>query len=371
MAFSFKKLGFGKKHPSVVGIDIGTSSAKVIQVKNSEGRAVLETYGELALGPYADKGVGQSVSLDSGKLGEALTDLIREANVTTKVAGIAIPLKSSLIKVIEIPKFKESQLNSIIPIEARKYIPVPVSEVALDWSVIPGQNFENVNMDQEEDDEQNKIEVLMVAIHNGTLQKYQEIVKSVGLESSIFEVETFSTIRTLSTHDIVPVAILDLGASTTKVTIIDYGVVKVSHTINKGAQDLTLALSQSTGITFEQAEMKKRAEGLTGVGLTATGESGNVMSSTLDYIFYEASRVVGDFQKKYNRLVSRVVLTGGGALLTGVREVAQTKFDVEVEVGNAFKKLEAPAFLANTLKDAGPEFTISIGLALRKLQELG
>lgn len=361
----------GAKKSSVIGIDVGTSSAKVIQIKNSDGKAILETYGELALGPYAKKSVGQAVSLETDQLISVIKDLIKESNVTTKIGALSIPLRSSLIKVIQIPKFKERELAKIIPLEARKYIPVPISEVALDWSVIPSQQFENVNLSEEQiSSDQEKVEVLIVAIHNETLTKYKEIAAGVGIESPAFEVETFSTIRTISTHDIVPVAILDLGASTSKLTIMDYGIVKVSHTINKGAQDLTLALAQSTGLTFEQAEIKKRTDGLADPKY-AVGGGENVMSSALDYIFYEASRVVSDFEKRYNRLVSRVELVGGGSLLTGVREVAQTKFDVEVSIGNAFRKLEAPAFLANTLRNAGPEFTISIGLALRKLHELG
>lgn len=372
MDFSLKKFGLGGRSDSVIGIDIGTSSAKVIQIRNKGGKAILETYGELALGPYAKKSVGQAVNLEEDKLAEALKDLMRESNVTTKEAALSIPLKSSLVKIIQIPKFKEKELGKIIPIEARKYIPVPISEVALDWQVIPSQHFQNVNIDEEEkDDDQEKIEVLIVAIHNETLNKYGQIAKDVGLSNAVFEVETFSTVRTISTHDIVPVAILDLGASTSKLTIIDYGVVKVSHTINKGAQDLTLALSQSLGMEFEQAEMRKRKNGLADSSVSEQQSTAGVMSSNLDYIFYEASKVVSDFERKYSRLVSRVELTGGGALLLGVKEVAQKKFDVEVSVGNAFSKLEAPAFLANTLRNAGPEFTISIGLALRKLQELG
>lgn len=362
----------GAKKSSVIGIDIGTSSAKVIQVKNADGKAVLETYGELALGPYAKKSVGQAVVLETDKLIEVVKDLIKESNVTTKLGALSIPLRSSLVKVIQIPKFKERDLAKIIPLEARKYIPVPISEVALDWSVIPSQQFENENMaDEAPSGDQEKIEVLIVAIHNETLNKFKDIAAGVGIEAPAFEVETFSTIRTINTHDIVPVAILDLGASTSKLTIMDYGIIKVSHTINKGAQDLTLSLAQSTGLTFEQAEIKKRTDGLADPKFSGAAGQENVMSTSLDYIFYEASRVVSDFEKKYNRLVSRVELVGGGSLLVGVREVAQTKFDVEVSIGNAFRKLEAPAFLANTLRSAGPEFTISIGLALRKLHELG
>src|SRR3989338_4786232 len=106
MAFSdiFKNLGFFKKQNSVVGIDIGSSSIKVVQLKKDKGVAVLETYGEVALGTYGQMGVGQAVSLPPEKIAEALRDLFKEVNITTTEASFSVPLKSSLLKLIEIPK---------------------------------------------------------------------------------------------------------------------------------------------------------------------------------------------------------------------------------------------------------------------------
>ena len=122
---------------SVLGIDIGGSSIKVVQIRKKGGRAILETYGELALGPYNGLEVGRATSLPAEKLAEALKDVMREAHVTTTQCGIAIPLQSSLVSIVPMPALPESQLSSMIPLEARKYIPVPISEVTLDWSIIP------------------------------------------------------------------------------------------------------------------------------------------------------------------------------------------------------------------------------------------
>src|SRR3989344_5187200 len=135
--FDFRELGFLKEDNSAIGIDVGSSSVKVVQLKLKGGKAILETYGELTLGTYGGQSVGQAVVLPTDKLAEAITDLFREANVTTRNAALSIPLRSSLLKVIEVPAFSEKKLNQIIPIEARKYVPVPINEVALDWWVIP------------------------------------------------------------------------------------------------------------------------------------------------------------------------------------------------------------------------------------------
>ena len=137
------------KTGSVIGIDIGTSSIKLVQLKLARGAPVLETYGEIALGPYAKMPIGKAVKLQPEKVTEAVQDLIREANVTAKQGGFSIPFSASLITVLNLPKVPEAQLKQIVPIEARKYIPMAVSEVALDWFLIPKDEtqgeFDRVN----------------------------------------------------------------------------------------------------------------------------------------------------------------------------------------------------------------------------------
>ena len=109
-----------------LGIDIGSSSIKIVQLKKKSGKAVLETYGVLSLGPYGNTEVGTVTNLKTEDIARALIDVMKESNVTTKSAVIAIPSLSSLIFTLSLPsEIDESQLSKIIPIEARKYIPVP------------------------------------------------------------------------------------------------------------------------------------------------------------------------------------------------------------------------------------------------------
>src|SRR3989344_8649489 len=108
----------GEKVESAVGIDIGSAFIKVVQIKSKAGKAILETYGEIALGPYAGGEIGQATNLPPEKIAEALTDLFREAGVTTKNAALSISLKSSLLSLIEVPTADGKKLNEIVPIAA-------------------------------------------------------------------------------------------------------------------------------------------------------------------------------------------------------------------------------------------------------------
>src|SRR3989338_4456481 len=112
----------GKREGSILGIDIGASSAKIVQLRASRGTAILETYGEIALGPYGGQSVGKAVKLTPEKIAEALTDLIREANVTARTGGLSIPFSASLVSILEMPKVDKDSLKRMVPIEARKYI---------------------------------------------------------------------------------------------------------------------------------------------------------------------------------------------------------------------------------------------------------
>jgi Tfp pilus assembly PilM family ATPase len=94
------------------------------------------------------------------------------------------------------------------------------------------------------------------------------------------------------------------------------------------------------------------------------------MSATLNFIFSEANRVLLNFERKYNRPISNVILSGGGINLKGFVEAAQAGFQVPIIIADPFKKLQAPAFLDPVLKGAGPEFAVAIGIALRRLQEV-
>src|SRR3989344_8400887 len=128
---------FKKSGDSILGIDIGSSSIKAVQLRKRSGQALLETYGEIALGPYSGLEIGRATHLPAERLSEALNDVLRESNTTTKKCGIAIPLPSSMVSLIEMPALSPSQLATMIPLEARKYIPVPINEITLDWWVIP------------------------------------------------------------------------------------------------------------------------------------------------------------------------------------------------------------------------------------------
>ena len=365
----FGQLSPAKKGASVLGIDIGSSSVKVIQLRKKDGKAVLETYGEIALGPYSGTDLGRSAVLPADKLAEAVKDVLKESNATTMDCGMSISIGASFVVFIRLPTTDEKNFADMIPLEARKYIPVPISEVTLDWWAVPKDEstvseFENGAKVEEE----KGTEVLLVVIHNDSIKKNKDIEKLAGLNASFSEVEIFSTMRAVLDPSLAPQMIMDFGASSTKVFIVERGVLKASHVINRGSQDITLAISKSMDISFDEAEKLKRSQGL--LENKGGASISEVSSVTVDYILAETGRFILSYYKKSSKKLERIILSGGGSLLKGIKEKAQGSFETPVEVADPFGKIEYPAFLQEVLRVAGPEFTVAIGLAIRKLQEV-
>ena len=123
---------------SAVGVDIGSSAIKVVEIKRKGGKAVLETYGAIALGPYADLEAGHVTNLPVEKVVLALQEVLKQSDVTSKSLALSIPIQSSLIFTLELPaQIGDAEIAAIIPTEARKYIPVPITEVSIDYFILP------------------------------------------------------------------------------------------------------------------------------------------------------------------------------------------------------------------------------------------
>ena len=357
-----------------VGIDIGSSAIKVVEIKVKGGKTILETYGAIALGPYDSLDVGRVTNLSVEKTSEALREVLKQSGVTTTAGAFSIPVQSSLIFTVELPtSIKEAEIAKIIPTETRKYIPVPITEVSLDYFILPKKesSFEEMNTAVDNSDipkkpTENKTNVLVVATQNDAIARCRSIVSQCSLSASFFEIEMFSSIRANFEHELSPVLLIDFGASRTKLSIVEFGMLKSYHTIDRGGADITDSISKSLSIPFNEAEKMKKDFGL--FGNPVEKSLSDIIKIHTDYIFSETNNALLEYEKKYNRTISKVIFTGGGALLKGLPEVAANNFRAEIEVGHPFNKVNAPSFLEKVLETMGPEFAVALGLALRKLQ---
>ncbi|MFH1859300.1 MAG: type IV pilus assembly protein PilM [Patescibacteria group bacterium] len=366
-AKKFRRL-FINKEKGVLGIDIGSSSIKIVHLVEREGRVVLENYGELALGPYVGLSVGQTTSLDQPQIKTALIDIFREADITAiagKYAALSIPMSVAFLSLIELPKVDNKQLQSMIPIEARKYIPMAIDEVVLDWWILPQQNNGTEEVVGTNKKRTQKAQVLLAAIHNDTIDKYRKIQDCLGLVSNSFEIDIFSAIRSVAGKDHLPALVIDMGAGTTKLAIVNFGVPCMQRIINIGSQEISATLSKTLHLNINKAEDIKREQGL----LSNNVEAVATMQLSLNHIITEINKFIINYKKKNTQPINKIVLIGGGALLRGLSDFMQKSINIKIEKGDPFSKIEVPTPLRVILKEVGPEFSVAIGLALKALQD--
>ncbi|TSC84093.1 MAG: type IV pilus assembly protein PilM [Parcubacteria group bacterium Gr01-1014_17] len=352
---------FARGTESICGVDFGSSALKVVQLKKKNGQAVLETYGAVALGPYVGTEAGRAVRLSGGKLGEALQDVMREAKITATQCGVAVPMSGSLIASLTLPVRQGQDVSALIPIEARKYIPTPISEVQLDWRVLSEPGVAPSV-------EQEKTDVLITAVHRDALERLKGVCADAALAPSFFEIESFSTARAAAPAPDAVLGIIDIGASAAKISIVDTGVLRDAHTVNRGGQDMTLALSSSLGIPVAEAEARKRSLPAQTGGALREGDQ--VASAITARIFGEAREVFAHYEERAGRALGGIVFSGGGALSAGLLAEAEKVFLLPVVLIDPMVQLAAPAFLSPLLARAGPEFAVAIGAALRRLEEV-
>lgn len=359
MALDFSKLSaLLKKDVSsksssvgVIGVDVGSSSIKIVQLHENRGVATLDTYGELQLGPYENVEIGRTTHLRIDKLIEAFVDIIREAAADARKVSVAISYSSSFMSIITMLTDNQEKIPAMIPIEARKYIPVPLGDVTIDWFPISMHG------------ERKEMKILLAAIHNDAINRYESMVKGADLEIGGTEIEFFSTLRTVVTHADEVVAVIDFGASATKVYVINKGVVGKTHSVLMNGVELTNAIMQVRGVDFRTAEEQKRSEGLTIVAGDSALEK--AFTQILERGFREIHTVLKRYEEEEGIAVEKVILCGGGAQLRGLVPYTQDMLSCPTELTNPFAKVAYPAFLEDTLKDAGPVFTVAVGAALR------
>jgi len=366
--FGGGKSSFTSRTDTAVGIDIGASSIKAVELRKKGGRAILETYGELSLGPYMDAPVGSIANLSTEVLTKAIQDVFKETGIKSQNVALSLPASSSLIFILELPGvITEDKIKDVVPLEARRYIPVPITEVSLDWWMIPRRD---IVMEDEEEGKTSfeKTEVLVVAVRNDMMEKYRQVFEATGMAGGFFEIEIFASMRASLGHNATTELILDFGASKTKIAVIENGIIKRFHIISKGSFEITSNIARALDIPLAKAEQTKKEFGLTGLQTGLNRNVSEIAKLVTDYIISETSDVISTYERKSNRVISRVILTGGGSLLKGFMLSATETFRTEVVFSNPFSKAEASAFIGSVLESVAPPFSVAMGLALKKLQ---
>jgi type IV pilus assembly protein PilM len=362
-------------HANFLGIDVGTSSLKIVQLSAEDKTIVLDTYGEIELAPYDDREPGKSVHLDAQKQSAALMDLLHTVGATARIGGIAIPFSSSLISFVKVPERDPEQMKIIVPAEAKLYVPIPMERVVLDWMVVSENVPEEdafARAESKKPARSGTQDLMLVAIEKTTAAAYEATMTTSGLAADFYEVELFGAARAAIKPGDGPAFLIDIGASTSKLSAINgRGIPVAVHPVLAGGQLMTESIMSACGWSLEKAEAAKRTAGLLGADTFSKDENAKIKKAcmaVLTQVFAEASRIIAEAANDHDVDARRVLLLGGGALLPGLVEAATKHFETGAMRADPFTHIRAPIILQDVLHEVGPKFAVAMGLALRGIQ---
>tara|TARA_B100000508_G_scaffold138723_1_gene135369 strand:- start:11851 stop:12927 length:1077 start_codon:yes stop_codon:yes gene_type:complete len=335
----------------VVGIDIGSSSIKVVELQDRKGVLTLSTYGEVQLGPYAKDKIGRSVTLEPEQEQAALVDVIRESAVKARSAVFAMPLSSSFVTNVSLDADADDDLFSMVRVEARKVIPASLSEVTLDWAEVEATQGET-----------NSRNILVAAIQNAALERFKVLMQFAGLTEPPTEIECFSSLRSLYNSEIENIAIVDIGAVSSKLYIARKGLLMRMHRIRAGGAIAAEHIAKALEVDFETAEeLKYQAD----PSHASFADIKRAHNSSYERAFREFNQVLREYEQRTGHTLDEIYITGGGALFPGTDKLLSDTLNRGVGLAHPFSKVAYPAFMDDTMKSIGPSFTVAMGAALR------
>lgn len=362
------KIPFGASSKSFLGIDIGTASIKIVELSKKGERKVLENYGEISTHEVGERPFRtgftpekSSFSLSTREISQGVLAILAEAKINSRLATFSIPDFSSFFTTIELPPMTREELPRAVHFEARQHIPLPLSEVVLDWSVIGGATV---------DFQGAPLKVILVAVPKEVINQYQEIGRLCGLKLLALEAEVFGLLRSLIKEGKKVIILVDVGAQSTTVSIVEDRVLKASHSFDIGGNDLSQSLSQSLEVDFWEAEEIKKKYGLTAGAEASLGQkpTSQILLPRVNLMITEIEQISQNFYQKEGKEIESILLAGGAALLPGLKEYFASQLRKEVIIGDPFSEIVCPSILTPVLKEIGPSYAIAVGMALRGLE---
>lgn len=335
-----------------LGLDIGSHTIKLIELASDGNKFGLMAAGSIPTPPGA---LTSAVPTDTQAMADVIKKLFKETGTKTRNVQIALPESKVFTRVIEVPALSQRELASAIKWEAEQYIPLPLEQVNLDFTVLRDAKGTGTG----------KMEVLLVAAPKTLLERYLSILELADLSPVGAETEVIATSRALarSLTNVKSVLIVSMGAQTTDLAIERDGILAFTRSLSAGGDAITRALAQGLDFSFPQAEEYKRTYGLQQDKLE--GKIVVAVKPIMDTIINEIRRALAFYQEKYkDEHIQAVVLTGGTARLPGMVIYLATTLGVEVQLANPWVGITRDTRF-NVLTTEGPNFCVAVGLALR------
>lgn len=338
---------------STIGLDIGSHAVKLIEISRTPTGIQLLAAGSM---PTPPKALTSPVAADLEALAYVIKQLVKETGAKSEEVNVALPESQVFTRVIDVPQLSSRELTSAIQWEAEQYIPLPLDQVNMDFTIIRDAKMTGTG----------KMEVLLVAAPKALIERYMSLLEMADLVPIAAETEIIAYSRSLakSVANLKNVMIISIGAQTTDLAILHGGLLIFARSVAAGGDALTRALAQNLDFTSVQAEEYKRTYGLQKGVLE--GKLVIALEPIMGTVLNEVKRAIAYFGERYaNERIEAIVLSGGSAKLPGIVSYMTESVNIETQLANPWVGIQKDARFG-VLNSEGTAFAVAVGLALRQ-----
>jgi len=347
---------FGGGSKTIVGLDIGSSSIKAVELKKSRGGIELSHVG---VEPLANDVVVDSMIMDSPAVASAITKLFTESGIKSKAVATSVSGHSVIVKRIQVATMTEDQLTENINTEAAQHIPFDIADVNIDYQIL-SDDLSGPQMD-----------VLLVAVKKDKILNYTNVLSMAGKAPTIVDIDVFA-LQNCYEYNYEPspgstVALLNLGASVMNINILKGPTPLFTRDVSVGGHQYTDALQKELDLSFDDAEALKLGEK---VGTVSEDAKLPILQQVTEIIVLEIQKTFDFFRATAaGEHIERIYLAGGSSKVPGLMEALRQEFSLPVEVLNPFAKIDPAANSELIDRNAG-QLAVAVGLALRSFEDL-
>jgi type IV pilus assembly protein PilM len=344
-----------RRAKSLVGLDIGSSSVKAIELKSAGKGFRVSAIGVESVPPDS---IVDGAIIDGGAVADAVRRLFANKRFKAKDVVASLSGNSVIVKKITLPSMTEAELSESIYWEAEQYIPFDIQDVNLDYEILDSGT-------------QGSMEVLLVAAKKDKIADYTNVIAQAGKTPVIVDVDVFALQNAFeANYGFEPsavVAILNAGASAININILSGSQSVFTRDVSMGGNAFTEAVQKELNLPYESAEQLKKGQDVDG----ATYEDARaVLRAMTDNVLLEVEKTFDFFKATAsNDRIDRIMLCGGASRVEGFAESLRERFATEVEQFDPFRQVGIDAKKAgiDNVDEYGPVAAVAMGLALRKV----
>lgn len=343
-----------------VGLDIGSGSIKLCQLKPAKGRNYqLQSFGMVQLPPEA---IVDGALMNSTAVVDGIQELFASQKIKHKQVATSVSGHSVIIKKINLPQMTPEELEESIQWEAEQYIPFDINDVNIDVQILNTESTQAGQMD-----------VLLVAAKKDMVNDYTEVIQSAGLEPVVVDIDAFAVQNQFEINYEVPrsetVVLVNIGASVTNINVLASGISTFTRDISIGGNQFTDAVQKALNVSYDEAEALKLGGAGPDSDAVVPQEVERVLQTESESIANEIQRSLDFYAAtSADAHLSRIFISGGSARIPALVKTIENRTGVPVEVLNPFRNIDVSAgrFDADYLNGVAPMSAVSVGLALRR-----